>query len=281
MTKGDAVALGLPETRALANALIPVAHNAGAAIMAVYASPTAVRYKADRSPVTNADNVAEDIILQKLHTLFPGIPVIAEEQAAAGIFPDCEDALFLVDPLDGTKDFIARTDEFTVNIGLVVGGKPCFGLIFAPALDDCYVTVGPGEAVRLKMRVSAPPSSLDTADSCKLDGGAPERAPLALVSRSNHNEESRAFLRRLPDTTTLVMGSSLKFCALARGDADIYARFGPTSEWDTAAGHAILEAASGAVVTHDDETLLYGKRELDYINPGFIAWRRYRSLNIS
>ena len=233
-----------------------------------------MRRKDDASPVTDADEAAEKIILADLARLAPNVPVIAEEAVAAGKVPRIGHQLFLVDPLDGTKEFIRGTGEFTVNIALVADGVPRLGVIYAPALGDIYLTLGPERAVKARV---AP------GEIAPLSEAAPEemhtRAPVpgqlvAAASRSHMNETTRAFLDSRGITETRSAGSSLKFCTLAAGLADVYPRLGPTMEWDTAAGDAILRAAGGAVLAEDDAPLRYGKADTGYLNPGFIAWGR-------
>jgi 3'(2'), 5'-bisphosphate nucleotidase len=264
-----------PAAEDLALPLIPVAQRAGAAIMDVYASDQNVRYKADNSPVTDADHASEDIILEALSRLAPGVPVIAEEQLAAGRIPDVEDCFFLVDPLDGTKEFIHRNGEFTVNIALIAGGRPVFGLIYAPDKSDCYVTLGEGRAVRFDLAPNWSPQPSQEFDFVPLTGEAPAERPFtALVSRSHLTPETEDFLAALGDPPRMAMGSSLKFGVLARGVADVYPRLAPTSEWDTAAGHALLDAVGGCVTTGAGEPLAYGKKGACFHNPSFVAWRR-------
>jgi 3'(2'), 5'-bisphosphate nucleotidase len=269
------VTVELPSAEELALALIPVAQRAGAAIMDVYRSDPNVRYKADASPVTDADHAAEDIILDSLAKLAPEIPAVAEESLAAGRIPDVEDAFFLVDPLDGTKEFLKRNGEFTVNIALVAGGRPVFGLVYAPDKADCYVTLGPDRAVRFHLPPDKAPPLNQTYDFEPLTGQPHTERPFsAIVSRSHLTPETEAFLHRLQDPPRLRVGSSIKFAMIARGLADVYPRIAPTSEWDTAAGHALLNAAGGCVFAGDGGPFLYGKKESRFVNPSFVAWRR-------
>jgi 3'(2'), 5'-bisphosphate nucleotidase len=243
--------------------------------MGEYHSQVSVRYKSDMTPVTSADHAAEEIILEALAKLMPGVPVVAEEQTAAGILPETGDLFFLVDPLDGTKEFLKRNGEFTVNIALISKHKPCFGLIYAPAKAECYLTLEPSRAIRFSLPPEAASQPVSTLDFQPLNGeSAPARALTSIVSRSSIRPETKAFLETFGAPQQMLMGSSLKFCVLARGDADVYPRFGPTSEWDTAAGHAILDAAGGCVMTASNKPLLYGKKHNHYENPAFIAWRR-------
>ena len=259
----------------LALSMIPVAQQAGAAIMDIYRSSPNVRYKTDSSPVTDADHAAEEIILRAISKLLPNVPVIAEEQAAAGNIPSTNGQFFLVDPLDGTKEFLKGNGEFTVNIALVTCNKPLFGLIYAPDKSDCYLTLNPGEAVRFHLDPAHNPQPRQTFDFERLTGEAQAgRALTAVVSRSAVRPQAQAFLEKLPVAKRMPMGSSLKFCVLARGNADVYPGFGPTSEWDIAAGQAILDASGGSVMTPDGKPVDYGKRDRGFVNPSFIAWRR-------
>jgi 3'(2'), 5'-bisphosphate nucleotidase len=261
--------------KALALSLMPVAQRAGAAILDIYRSAPRVHYKADRSPVTDADRAAEETILEALEKLMPGVPVIAEEEVAAGRIPVIDGVFFLVDPLDGTKEFLRGNGEFTVNIALIDNGRPVFGLIYAPEKHDCYLTLEPGMAVRGTLHPAHAPPKPSEADFSLLTGEAPSGRPItAIVSRSRTRPETQSFLESLRPHQTLAMGSSLKFGVLARGDADVYPRFGQTSEWDIAAGHALLDATGGIIVTADGARLRYGKKESGFINPPFIAWRR-------
>jgi 3'(2'), 5'-bisphosphate nucleotidase len=261
--------------RQFAIGVMAAAQKAGAAIMDIYRAKPEVRFKADNSPVTDADQAAEEIVIAALAQLMPGVPVIAEERTAAGCLPATGPDFFLVDPLDGTKEFLKYNGEFTVNIAQVRDGQAIFGLIYAPAKSDCYLTLAPGQSVRCELRPAHSPAPDGTFEFLPLDGERTGQRPFtAITSRSHPRPEAAAFLERLGNPERVVLGSSLKFGVLARGEADVYPRFGPTSEWDTAAGQAILEAAGGLVVTADGKPLTYGKRDRDFVNPAFIAWRR-------
>jgi len=238
-----------------------IALRAGSAILEVYAQDFAVERKADASPVTRADQLAEAIIIEALHRITPEIPVVAEELAAAGGLPAAAAACFwLVDPLDGTKEFIARNGEFTVNIALVEERRPVLGVVHAPALDVTYWAAD-GCAFRRRGSDAAKPISART---------VPDRGATVLHSRSHVDEaQLAAYVAALPEAERRISGSSIKFCLLACGEADLYPRFGRTMEWDTAAGQAVLEAAGGAVETRDGRPLAYGKP--GFANPDFIA----------
>jgi 3'(2'), 5'-bisphosphate nucleotidase len=255
---------------ALADALLPLAREAGAAIMAIYATPFVARSKDDRSPVTDADDAAEAIILAGLRRLTPDIPVVAEELAARGEAPQVDGGPFwLVDPLDGTREFIDRNGEFTVNIALIERGKPVLGVVLAPALDVAWL--GTSAGARRFDRLSGPAGRPIAARPVPVAG------PLVLVSRNHREAAVDAWLQQQLAPETRTVGSSLKFCQIAEGVADLYPRFVSISEWDTAAGQAVLEAAGGAVVTWgaaagaaaEGPPLHYGKA--DFRNPGFLA----------
>jgi 3'(2'), 5'-bisphosphate nucleotidase len=244
--------------------LIAIARQAGAVILDVYGRDFAAAHKADRSPVTEADTAAEAVILASLAKLAPGIPVIAEEQAAKEGLPAAAcDCFFLVDPLDGTKEFVARNGEFTVNIALIEAGRAVSGVVYLPALDTCYAAVD-GRAERRQGTGPAEPISART---------VPAAGAVMAISRSHADKELvKVEELGLKIGGTIVAGSSLKFCRLAEGVADIYPRFGTTMEWDTAAGQAVLEAAGGRVETIDGQSMRYGKS--GFQNPHFIAYGR-------
>lgn len=258
-----------PPDAELTQALIPLARRAGEAILAIYRSDFEVLQKDDTSPVTAADHAAEAIILEGLKTLTPDIPVVAEEEMAAGRVPEIgEGPFWLVDPLDGTKEFIKRRDSFTVNIGLVDGAPgghlPRLGVVLAPALDLLYLGHGPGTARRIS-------GGADTPIACRT---APPEGLTVLASRSHGDPtELDRFLAPYKVAEIINAGSSLKFCRLAEGAGDLYPRLGPTSEWDTAAAHAVLLAAGGRVTTLDGEPFVYGKGPR-FLNPPFVASAR-------
>jgi 3'(2'),5'-bisphosphate nucleotidase len=252
-------------------ALTALALDAGRAAMAIYGrADLGVAIKADASPVTAADAAAEAVILAGLARLAPDLAVVAEEAAAAGRTPATLGPCFaLVDPLDGTKEFIARNGEFTVNIALIVDGRPVAGVVLAPALRLAWwgeVGVGAWAAT-----VTA--EGVGPARPIRVRPAAAGYAVLA--SRSHCGAATEAFLARLPVTERVAAGSSLKFCRIAEGLADLYPRHGPTMEWDTAAGDAVLTAAGGAVVDLAGRPLVYGKRGragvADFRNPDFVA----------
>ncbi len=245
-----------------------IAERAGKVILAYYAEGDAIEVseKADSSPVTAADEAAEDFILEALATLTPDIPVVAEEAAAAGHIPDVSAGRFwLVDPLDGTKEFISRNGEFTVNIALIEAGQPVAGVVHAPAMAMTWAgTSQPGGPRRAVFsNTDQPAMEIRTRE-------VPPGGPVAVASRRHGSGEAlEAFLAAHKVAETVNAGSSVKFCLLAAGRADLYPRFGRTMEWDTAAGHAVLKAAGGAVFAATGEPLTYGKPGFE--NPNFYA----------
>ncbi|HEY7990450.1 MAG TPA: 3'(2'),5'-bisphosphate nucleotidase CysQ [Stellaceae bacterium] len=249
------------DKKGLLDLAIAAALAAGPKIMTIYAQDFAVERKEDKSPVTLADTVAEATILEMLTREAPDVVAIAEEKEAAHGTEGAAPARFwAVDPLDGTKEFVARNGEFTVNIGLIENGAPVLGVVYAPAIDLLFAAAGPGTA---KRRVNG---GFEPVSARRV----PEIGPVIVHSRSHDNSPRIAeFAAKLNNATRMVSGSAIKFCKLAAGEADIYPRFGPTMEWDTAAGQAILESAGGSVSTLEGTRLAYGKPE--YRNSSFIA----------
>jgi 3'(2'), 5'-bisphosphate nucleotidase len=263
------------EMTRLAEALVDPALAAARVQMAYFAAGVAVERKADHSPVTAADRQSEEIILEALARLEPGVPAIAEEAVTAGRIPDIGSAFFLVDPLDGTNGFIKGRTAFTINIALVEDRLPVFGLVYAPALADFYVTLGPHAAANARLEPEATVHDLSGAGLIPIRTRVPDpNALLALVSQSHLTRATERFLDGYNVIERRALASSLKFGLIARGEADLYPRVGPTSEWDTAAGHAVLAAAGGTVTTLDGAPLLYGNAERRFVNPDFVAWGR-------
>lgn len=259
--------------RDLAAALLPTVLAAGAIEMRHYRAGVTVETKSDSSPVTAADREAEAILLPAIAAAAPGIPIIAEEAVSAGRVPEVGPQFFLVDPLDGTREFIEQRGEFTVNIALVRDGVPVFGIVYAPACDELYLTLSPTDAALARVAPREGPVALADIDLAPIRTRAPDtNALVALASRSHSNTETEAFLDRYRIAERTNAGSSLKFCCIARGAADIYPRLGPTMEWDTAAGHAVLLAAGGSVTTIDGAPLGYGNTARGLRNPHFVAW---------
>jgi 3'(2'), 5'-bisphosphate nucleotidase len=244
---------------ALVDELAEAAREAGEAILDIVRRGFEVEAKHDTSPVTEADRAAELVILAALARAAPGVPVIAEEEVAAGRIPAHDDTYFLVDPLDGTKEFVRGGDDYTVNIGLIEGGSPKLGVVFAPATGRLHGgCVGTGSWVdeghgRHAIRTRKRGEQLT-----------------AVASKSHLNQATIDYLEAAVGTCGYVsIGSSLKFCIVAEGKADIYPRAAPTSEWDTAAGHAVLIAAGGLVDGPDGSQLQYGKQA--FLNRAFVA----------
>jgi len=243
--------------------LLPIARVAGAAIMRIYVGGRAsVQIKGDSSPVTEADLVAHRELSLQLRLLIPDCPVVSEEDPTSQIYRQSKGCFWLIDPLDGTKEFIARNGEFTVNIALIEDGRSVLGVVYAPAIDVLYwggrglgaFRCARGEVVSLNELAAG------ESESCRV-----------VASKSHLNEETQAFIDRLGVVSLVQAGSSLKFCRVAEGVADIYPRLAPTCEWDTAAAQAVLEGAGGVVQDLQGQSLRYGK--LDVLNPSFVAAR--------
>ena len=252
----------------LLDQIAETAREAGEAILEVVRRGFDVEHKLDSSPVTEADRAAELIILAALARHAPDVPVIAEEEVAAGRIPAHGDTYFLVDPLDGTKEFVRGGDDYTVNIGLIVGGMPLLGAVYAPATGRLHGgVVGEGAWLdegngRREIRAREPGEQL-----------------VAVASKSHFNQPTADYLAEAAgECGYLAIGSSLKFCVVAEGEADIYPRLSPTSEWDTAAGHAVLLAAGGRVDGPDGNPLQYGKRA--FLNRGFVATGGWKAVPI-
>ena len=248
----------------LISPLLRIADSAGAAIMKVYAAAdgVGVSCKSDGSPVTCADLAAHLALVEGLATLTPGIPVVSEEDVGSHSLRLSRRCYWIVDPLDGTKEFLARNGEFTVNIALIEDGEPTIGVVLAPALDEAYWGVPGHGAYR---RRNAHVESIHVAPAPPATGAVWR----VVASRSHMDEDTRAYLQRLGAHELRQAGSSLKFCCIAEGSADAYPRLGPTCEWDTAAAQAVLEAAGGVVLQMDGKPLRYGMP--DFLNPEFVA----------
>jgi len=243
--------------------LLPIARAAGDAIMAIYKRGlTEVCYKKDASPVTEADMVAHRVLTTQLAHLLPRCQVVSEEDSASLAYRQDKGLFWLIDPLDGTKEFIAHNGDFTVNIALIEDGRTTLGVVYAPAIDALYWGGAGLGAFRCKgghtvsIKVAAPETDL----SCRV-----------VASKSHLNAATQAIIDRMHLVILVQAGSSLKFCRVAEGEADIYPRLAPTCEWDTAAAQAVLEGAGGVVVDLQGAPLLYGKP--DVLNPSFIAAR--------
>lgn len=256
-----AIIMQTPTDENLTALALDAAIAAARVILEVYARPIAAVTKIDGSPVTEADAAAEAVILELLKPT--GIPVLGEESVAAGIIPVLGERYFVVDPLDGTKEFIKRNGEFTVNIALVEHGVPVLGVVLAPATGETFIGDARG-AWSCNTRSGVPTEKREIS-------AASTTRPRVVASRSHGHTALAALCETLDVEADVSVGSSLKFCLLARGEAQLYPRFTPTSEWDTAAGQAVLEAAGGAVVTLDGERMRYGKGDLAFLNPYFVA----------
>jgi 3'(2'), 5'-bisphosphate nucleotidase len=254
------------DAASLLDGLSQLVAKAAAAITAMAADDISMRRKPDGSPVTAADEAAEAVVLDGLARLLPGVPVVAEEQAARTGAPPISSTFVLVDPLDGTKEFLAGRDEYTVNVALVSRGVPVLGIVAAPALGLLWRGAG-DKAERLRL----PDAAAQGAEPIHTRTW-PQHGATALVSRSHSDSATDAFLARLPKTQRLACGSSLKFCRIAEGAADIYPRLGRVSEWDIAAGHAVVAAAGGKVTAPNGRPLTYGHAAEGFRVPGFVAW---------
>ena len=245
--------------------LRPTAIEAGKKIMQIRAGKMGVSYKEDRSPVTLADQAAEKIILRDLREIAPEIPIVAEESASEGKIPHVTNRFWLVDPLDGTKEFISGGKDFTVNIALIEDGKPTFGIIYIPASGELFTTRNQNTVTLQQVH-----NGIYIGDESPIYvREANQENLIALASKSHLDNDTKMFLENLKVKDTISVGSSLKFCVVAAGDADVYPRFSPTMEWDIAAGHAILNAAGGSITNPDGTPFKYNKP--DFRNGAFIA----------
>jgi 3'(2'), 5'-bisphosphate nucleotidase len=242
----------------LLEAMAEAAREAGEAILEVVARGFDIEQKGDLSPVTEADHAAELIILAALAKAAPGVPVIAEEEVAAGRIPEHEGTYFLVDPLDGTKEFVRGGDDYTVNIALIVDGDPRLGVVYAPATGRLHGGIV-GRGAWLDEGQGRTPIGCRPCPDC----------PTAVASKSHFNQTTADYLAYCKAGDHVSIGSSLKLCILAEGKADLYPRLSPTAEWDTAAGHAVLLAAGGRVDGPDGNPLRYGKKA--FLNRAFVA----------
>ena len=262
---------GFADRDALAMVFAAIALRAAVPVMRVYSHGCAPRTKADASPVTEADEEAERVILEALAREAAGIPVVSEEAMSRGECPDFDGECILVDPLDGTREFLGRNVEFTINIALARAGAPVCGAIYAPARETLWFAGASAFAVAAKPGDGLPAPATWRGIATRTP---PASGPVALVSRSHLEARSEQFLAGRKIVERRAAGSSLKFCLLAQGDADVYPRFGPTMEWDIAAGDAILRAAGGMVLGEDGHPMTYGSRARGFRNGGFVAWGR-------
>lgn len=251
------------ESVQLIEPLLVAAKAAGDAVMAIYArGTTQVQHKEDASPVTEADMAAHRVLVSRLLTLLPNCPVVSEEDTGSLRHLSEQGQFWLIDPLDGTKEFIARNGEFTVNIGLIKDGQCVLGVVYAPAMDALYWG---GPALGAFRRVQGETTAIS------VSSGAGESRCRVVASKSHLNVATQSLIDRLGAVRLVQAGSSLKFCRVAEGEADIYPRLAPTCAWDTAAAQAVLEGAGGAVLDLQGQPLRYGKSQV--LNPSFIATR--------
>ncbi len=256
----------------LVNTLCRIALRAGASIMDHYSADVAVHQKDDKSPVTAADQDAEDIILPALKLAAPGIPIVSEEESASGKAYETGPAFFLVDPLDGTREFINMNGEFTVNIALIEDGHPTVGVVYAPATGRMFYASGPGSAYEQHVTPNPAGDMSNASRPTKLRVRVPSSEGLTIIaSRTHRDHKTDEYLAMYNVKEFLAAGSSLKFCLVAAGEADLYPRHGRTMEWDTAAGHAVLSGAGGTVTELDGSPLTYGKLNRGLDNPFFVA----------
>ena len=256
---------------ALLDRLTTIVSAAAAAILEGRAGALDMRTKPESSPVTAADHAAEAVILAGLARELPGVPVVSEEAAGQAPPTHLADTFILVDPLDGTREFIAGRDEFTVNLAIVSGRRPVLGIVAAPALALLWRGAQAGSAERLRLPPGAPASAAQERSPIRCRA-LPSKGLVAAVSRSHLDAGTRAFLARLPLVDEIVSGSALKFCRVAEGVADVYPRLAPTCEWDVAAGHAVVAAAGGVIATPEGAPLPYGRIAAQFRIPAFIAW---------
>jgi 3'(2'), 5'-bisphosphate nucleotidase len=254
----------------LARLFADISSEAGVAVMEVYQSDFTARTKADHSPVSDADERAEAIILGRLEKELPGVPVLAEETASRdGVGAARGHMFILVDPVDGTKEFINRRGDFTVNIALVEAGVPIAGCVFAPARAEMFF----GGAHAFGIGPFAAGTAIKGETPLRTRA-YPKEGLTAVTSSSHLDPMTENFLKKRTIVKSMGIGSSLKFCLLAKGEADVYPRWAPTMEWDTAAGEAVLRAAGGTVARPDGTPFVYGKADEGFLNGPFVAWGR-------
>ncbi len=269
MTEISAPAIEMDAAAALMEPLTDLVARASAAIVAVSRSTMHVEGKSDGSPVTEADLAADRIIADGLKALVPHIPALSEERTDLSAFP-YKDSFFLVDPLDGTKEFVAGRDEFTVNVALITHGKPLLGIIAAPALGLVWRGLVGRGSERLLMTKDGKSRSAQPIHTRPHPG--PGGAWIVAVSRSHGDKRTEAFISARPGAIRQQLGSAVKFGRIAEGGADIYPRLSPTSEWDVAAGHAVVTAAGGTITDSKGAALRFGETREDFLVPEFIAW---------
>ena len=254
---------------ALIEPLTGLVVEAGVAVLAINRHAINIEHKGDGSPVTQADLCADRIISAGLRRLIPEVPTLSEERVRQAEAP-YRGSFFLIDPLDGTKEYVAGRNEFTVNVALVTNGTPLLGIVAAPALGLLWRGLVGAGAERLRIDEVKPGTAEPVHTRPMPKRGEPW---IAAVSRSHADTMTEAFIGRRPGAVRLKLGSAIKFGRLAEGEADIYPRLAPTSEWDVAAGHAVVTAAGGKVTDADGSPLRFGqRRDSSFIVPAFIAW---------
>lgn len=269
MTEISSPAIDRDAAVALMEPLTDIVVQAGAAILAVSRSTMQVTGKSDGSPVTEADMAAHHIIAEGLTKLAPNVPALSEERTDLAARP-YKNSFFLVDPLDGTKEFVAGRDEFTVNVALITNGTPVLGIIAAPALGLVWRGIVGRGAERLLMTKDGKARSAQPIHTRPHPG--PRSAWIVAVSRSHGDKRTEAFISARPGAIRQALGSAVKFGRIAEGGADIYPRLAPTSEWDVAAGHAVVTAAGGRITDSKGAALCFGEAREDFLVPEFIAW---------
>lgn len=269
MTETSGLAIGRDAAIALIEPLTDLVAQAGAAILAVDRSGMRVEGKSDGSPVTDADMAADRIIADGLKKLVPHIPTLSEERTHLAERP-YNHSFFLIDPLDGTQEFVKGRDEFTVNLALVTHGQPLLGIVGAPALGLIWRGIVGYGAERLIVTKDASARSAQPIKTRAHPG--PSSAWIVAVSRSHGDKRTEAFIADRPGAIRQILGSAVKFCRVAEGGADIYPRLSPTCEWDVAAGHAVVTAAGGKITDSKGEPIRFGAARDDFLVPEFIAW---------
>ena len=267
MSEASGPAIDRDAAAALIEPLTDLVARAGTAILAVNRNTMTRSGKADGSPVTEADMAADRVIAEGLARLFPDVPTLSEERTHLAMLPTTS-SFFLIDPLDGTKEFLAGRGEFTVNLALVTDGVPLLGIVGAPALGLIWRGLVGRGAERLTV-----PGGAGTAEPIQPRSFPPRGSRwIAAVSRSHGDSRTEAFIDSRPGAVRQAAGSAIKFCRVAEGGADIYPRLSPTCEWDVAAGHALVTAAGGKVTDSRGAPLRFGAGRQDFIVPEFIAW---------
>jgi 3'(2'), 5'-bisphosphate nucleotidase len=255
----------------LLDELTTVVSAAGAAILATRSGSLDTRAKPDLTPVTACDHAAEAVILEALARLLPGTCIVSEEAVGRALPQRIPDSFVLVDPLDGTRELVAGRDEFTINLAIVGDGRPRLGIVAAPAHGLLWRGLEGRGAERLRLSPGAPASAAQARSPIRTRP-APSSGLIAAISRSHLDPQTQAYLARLPIGERHPCGSAVKFCQVAEGCADVYARLSPTCEWDVAAGHAVLAAAGGVVNTPEGAPVSYGRMAEKFGVPAFIAW---------